>query len=282
MIRLRFRLAGQIAVAGLALAWISSPAVAQSQNELRLENQRLQTQVADLEVELETAREEIASLKAEIERLQRLLDARGQAAPAAPPAAAAPEEEVTIDESRPEASPRALLAAIIAGYGEETAELEMGAQAGDAARTGYLRRLNRWVAKINRQYRVPIEWHVRIVDPAVRVGRAYRLRLRAVDPKTDVQLGDAFDAVLSSSLVSRLREHEQRFGLDDVMILKGVLTPAVLVNTERTEAGAFDNPRFVGPFVEFDFAVQAQTILPAPEEDEREKAAEAEAPPVDR
>lgn len=285
MTSLGFRPAAQIAVACLLLAWVPTPAAAQSQNELRLENQRLRTQVADLEVELEAAREEIADLRAEIERLQKSLDERGQTAPAAPPSAPqpAPEEEVTIDESKPDASPRALLAAVIADYREETAELELGTGPDDPVRTGYLRRLNRWVAGINRQYRVPIEWHVRIVDPAVRIGRAYRLRLRAVDPKTDVQLGDPFDAMLSSSLASRLREHEQRMGLDDVMILKGVLLPGVLINEERTEAGAFDNPRFVGPFVEFEFTVQAQTILPVPEETEQEAPAEAETPPpVDR
>jgi len=285
MIRLGFRPAAQIAVASLLLAWIPSSALAQSQNELRLENQRLQTQVADLQVELETAREEIAALKEEIERLEQLLAERGRTAPAVPQPA--PEEEVTIDESKPDASPRALLAAIIADYHETTAELEMGSGPDDPARSGYLRRLDRWVAGINRQYRLPVEWHVRIVDPVERVGRTYRLRLRAVDPKTAVQLGDPFDAILSSSLVSRLRDHEQRSGLDDVMILKGVLLPDVGVNEARTEPGAFDNPRFVGPFVEFGFAVQAQTILPVPEEDEgkeKEEArpAEAETPPADR
>ena len=262
MTRTGFPFVALIAAACLLPALIASPALAQSQNELRRENQRLRTEVADLEAELEAARAEIAALRAEIVALRALLEDAGQAAP--PSTAPPPEPEVTVDESKPQASPRALLAAIIEDYQQETADWETGTGPDDSDRTAYLRRLGRWAAGVNREYRLPVEWHVRILEPAVRVGRDYRLRLRAVDPETDAQLGDPFDAVLSRSVASRLREREERYGLEDQLLLKGVVQPNVMINQERTERGAFDNPRFVGPFVEFEFTVQAQTIVPVP------------------
>lgn len=286
MISLGFRHAVPIVVASLLIGSTGTPAAAQSQNDLRRENQSLRTQVADLQRDLEAAREEIAGLKAEIERLQKLLEEGPPPAAAAPVTPSddepAPEERVTIDESVPEASPRALLAAVIAGHRQEMAGVAMGSEPDGPARIGYMRRLNRWLAKTNRQFKVPIEWHVRIVDPAVRYGRGYLLRLQAVDPKTDVPLGDAFDTLLSASLASRLRDHEQRHGLDDVLLLKGIVEPGVAINEQRLEMGPFDNPRFVGPFVEFDFTVQAQTILPRPEEKKDKEPAEADTQPVDR
>jgi len=283
MISLGFRHAVPIVVASLLIGSMGAPAAAQSQNDLRRENQSLRTQVADLQRDLEAAREEIAGLKAEIERLKQLLEEGPPAAPVAPAGdEPAPEERVTIDESVPDASPRALLATVIAGHQQEMAGVAMGSGPDEPARIGYMRRLNRWVAKTNRQFKVPIEWHVRIVDPAVRYGRGYLLRLKAVDPETDVPLGDPFDTVLSASLASRLRDHEQRHGLDDVLLLKGIVEPGVAINEQRIEKGPFDNPRFVGPFVEFDFTVQAQTILPRPEEKKDEKPAEADTQPVER
>jgi hypothetical protein len=286
MTSLGFRHAVPIVVAVLLIGSIGAPAAAQSQNDLRRENQSLRTQVDDLQRELEAAREEIARLQAEIERLQKLLEEGPPPAAAAPVAPVeaepAPEAQVTIDESVPEASPRALLAAVIAGHGQEMAGVPMGTESDEPARIGYMRRLNRWVARTNRQFKMPIEWHVRIVEPAVRYGRGFLLRLQAVDPKTDVALGDAFDTLLSASLASRLRDHEQRHGLDDVMVLKGIIEPGVAINEQRLEMGPFDNPRFVGPFVEFGFTVQAQTILPRPEEKKDEKPAEADTPPVER
>jgi hypothetical protein len=253
-----------MALAVLALAASAGIASAQSESDLRRENERLRTQVADLTQELDAANQRIQSLQEENSRLRDAL----QAGPVTSTSPLQP-EPVTIDESVPHASPRALLRALVQEYGETTGELEMGDSPGDPARVSALRQIRRWVARANREHKTPIEWHVRVVESAVRVGRGYVLRLHAVDPVTHTVLGDPFDAVLSRSLASRLLQREQRFGLEDVMVLKGVLEPRIHVNEDRSEEGPFDNPRFVGPFVEFNLTVTANAMIPPPEEEEQ-------------
>lgn len=259
------RLVAAVLIAAGLIA--SRPAAAQqSQSDLRRENQRLQTQVADLTRELEAARQEIAELMAETRRLR---DQLAQVGGAAPPVPSAP-TTVTVDESEPSASPRALLHALIASYGEATADVELGSDDKDPKRTAYLRRVERWVNKSNREYRSPIEWHVRIVErPATdERDRAAQLRLplQWVDPVTEDPVGDPFDAVLTRSMAFRLRQLQDHGRLAGVLILKGTLVPVVTLNRERQEEGAFNRPPLIGPFAEFGFAIDAQSLVPkAPE-----------------
>jgi hypothetical protein len=183
-------------------------------------------------------------------------------------------EVVTVDESKPDASPRALLRAVQASYAEATADREMGEADDSRERMLYLRELDRWVSRVNREFKTPIEWHVEIVSPAVQVGRGFVLRLQAVDPQTAVTLGDPFDALISRQLFARLRQQERRFGLDETLVLKGVMVPRVQINADRLVEGAFDNPRFIGPFAEFNLTVTAQAIIPVPETEEEEESGE--------
>ncbi len=258
---------GVLAAGLVALA--ADPAPAQSLGELRRENERLRSQEEDLIRELEAARIKIEALRTENVRLRKLLADAGRLPPAQSGAdAATPPEPVTIDESKPDASPRALLRAVKNGYAEAVADLEIGDH-GSPVRTAYLRRLQRWTAKTNREYRRPIEWHVRIEGPVVSIGRSVVVHLRAVDPETRAELGDAFEALLARSRLSRLRLLERRGTLGEVLVLKGTLQPRILINEERPREGPFDNPRFVGPFVEFEFGVHATTLLPPREQKEK-------------
>ncbi|MCZ6794059.1 MAG: hypothetical protein O7J95_10645 [Planctomycetota bacterium] len=258
---------GVLAAGFVALA--ADPAPAQSLGELRRENERLRSQEEDLLLELKAAGLKIEAQRAEIVRMRKLLADAGRLPRAEAGAdAPTPPEPVTIDESKPDASPRALLRAVKNGYAEAVADLEIG-EPGSSVRTAYLRRLQRWTSKINREYRRPIEWHVRIEGPVVSIGRSVVVHLRAVDPETRAELGDAFEALLARSRLSRLRLLERRGMLGDVLVLKGTLQPRISINEERLREGPFDNPRFVGPFVEFEFGVIATTLLPPREQKEK-------------
>jgi hypothetical protein len=250
-----------IALGVLALLGTAGPARAQSDADLRRENQRLTTHVDDLRRELEAARNLIEQLRAEVEMVRGLLASQQASDPAA---STPPEEEpVSIDESKPHASPRALLRNLQKRYEEAIAQRDPGDPAtlpGQRARASFLRDLNRWARRMNRELKSPIEWHVRLTGTSPRAGGSH-LQVQAVDPKTGTILGDPFRVDLPQATVRRLREIEQRAQIDE-LVLRGVVIPQVMVNHERESQGQFDNPRFVGPFVEFSMSVEASSLTP--------------------
>jgi hypothetical protein len=237
-----------------------------SQSDLRRENERLRTRVSDLEQELTRSMRENQELLDRIAALEAELAAAKQAAgptrSAPPPLTPDP---VSIDESTPDASPRALLKEIKKSYVEATAEFESIGEEGSSERVTYLRELRRWASRVNRQQRSQVDWYVQIVDRARSVGRGYVLRLQAVDPETGTVLGDPFDARLTRAVANRLQRYEREHGLDETLVVRGVLIPEVRINEERLEEGPFDNPRFIGPFAEFTMALDVNTILPRSE-----------------
>ena len=94
----------------VVLAPVSS-AVAQSDRDLRDENQRLTTEVKQLTRELEAAKGRIQELQRQVESLRTALATVRRSSPQRSPAPLE-EEALTIDESVPNASPRALLRAL--------------------------------------------------------------------------------------------------------------------------------------------------------------------------
>ncbi|MHC4414811.1 MAG: hypothetical protein ACYS0G_05960 [Planctomycetota bacterium] len=256
----------------IALLCAASRALGQSDSDLRRENQRLQTRVKDLQRELEAAQRRIADLERQIEQLRRG-PARSRPARPTPPGISAPsqEGEVTIDESVPNASPRALLTALQESYQEATGSLDIGTAdtvpasgevRRDRKRIAYLRALDRWAHRVNRELKSQITWHVRLVRVVQR-----GLEMQAVDPKTLAVLGDPFPVTLPASQFRRLEQFEQR-GKLDVLQLKGVLVPSVRVNPQRPDPGPFDKPRFIGPFAELGLSVQASSVTAVVEKDE--------------
>lgn len=237
------------------------PLAAQSDADLRGENQALTTQVNDLKLELAAARARIAELERMVSDLEARLAAGGSipvgtgaVAPPAPP-------EVTIDESFPTASPRTLLAALRADYVEALGEV--GGWSTAKQRTLYFKALEKWIAQTNRRYRAPIEWQIRL-DRVVSIGdREALLRGTAIDPGNGVELGGPFEFVMSSALLRRL-EMNNKLAEGEEFILRGTLTPKLVLNDRRETVGAFDSPPFIGPFSEFGFGVQATSLARVP------------------
>ncbi len=245
----------KLTVAVLSLGLLAAlPATAQSDNDLRNENQTLRTLVGDLQRELEAARQRIAELEQLVGALRRQIAAAGRspAAPADPGPTEA--EPVSIDESVPNASPRALLHALQESYREALEGLEPGGP-GDRKYTTYMRALDRWTRRVNRELRSQIDWHVRIVPDS-----QYPVEFEAVDPQTHTILGDPFPVRLTRNVRKRLHQLEQRGELG-VLQLKGVLVPKVTINPDRLERGTFDNPRLIGRFAEFGLYVEASSIV---------------------
>ncbi len=249
------------------LATAHHAGAAQSEGDARRETEQLRARVELLQGSLDAAQERIAELEAQLENMRQLLATtrRGAAGPAkSPPTAPATTAPATsIDESIPNASPRALLDALKDSYREATEDLIIG-EAGDRQRIVYLRGLDRWASRVNRELKSQIQWHVRIMRP--RPGsQQRRLELQAVDPKTDRHLGDPFQVVASINLLRRLRVFAERDQLE-VLVLRGVVRPYVTINLGRQQKGAFDKPRFIGPFAEFQMTVDVSSLTQATEE----------------
>jgi len=258
-----------LALVVASLLTSTGKATAQSDRDLREENQRLQTQVNDMQRELDAARRRIADLERDLQALIRRLG-RTTGSPATT-TAQAPPERVTIDESVPNASPRALLRATRESYTEATSGLEIGdldSMAARRQRAAYLRAVESWAKRIQREMKSAVVWHIRMLPMAEQGGEEPGLRVRAIDPETHVELGDPFTIRLNSAVRRKLATLDQR-GPIDVLVLKGVLIPQVTVNQDRMDPGPFDNPPLIGPFAEFRFVVTANSLTPPPKIVER-------------
>ncbi len=257
-------------LAAMAVLAPVSAAVAQSDRDLRDENQRLTTQVKHLTRELDAAKGRIQDLQRQIETLRTALAAAHRSSPPRSPTPLK-EEALTIDESVPNASPRALLMALKASYDTTFADLDQG-ERGSSERTIYLRAVDRWVASANRDFRIKVTWHVRVLDAQTTGAGRLELKVQAVDPKTKTELGDPFVIALQRSVARRFRQLQQR-DLANALVLKGTLHPQVVFNRQRQDVGPFDNPRFIGPYAELHLTVDASSLLPPTDDDSQDGAA---------
>lgn len=263
-----------VAAAGLLFAGVQA-ATAQSDAALRRENDALRAQVKDLQNELDAARKQIGELEEMVKRLEaqiRRMEAGGGTGPK--PAGELPPEKVTIDESKPDASPRALLKALQDDYKQAMSDREKGAP-NSADRSAYITAVERWARAANRQYRGPIEWHavVQQAEPGPRGTATVALTLQAVDPVTEVALGDPFPAAVDNRTLIRRIDDLARAGrlIDQTFVIKGILEPEVRVNPNREAAGTFNNPPLIGSFAEFRFYVDVRALQEPKQEDTPER-----------
>lgn len=241
---------------------------AQSDADLRRENQRLTAENENLTRELEAARERIALLEREVGRLARALHEAGRGdvvdVDETPEKPAGPG---SIDPDDPSASPRTLLAALKSSYGEAMGEMSYG-RPGSREWNLYMRGLSQWRNRVNRELRAPIEWHVRVVD-AQPTSAGYAMRLAVIDPKNQEQHGEAFTIVIPRA---QARRYEFLASRDEVgiFVLRGTLTPEVRINESRATSGPFDNPTLIGPFAEFGFSIESRSFMPVEEKPDEE------------
>jgi hypothetical protein len=267
---------GPILGASLAMLILlaAAPATgsAQSDHELRQENQRLATQVRDLQAELAAARAQMTEMQKQIDQLRvQLADtidslkaAARQPAPAPTPLPGAPPakpEVVTIDESIPNASPRALLNALSESYREALGGLPIGddiTRDGRKNRSLYLQRVEQWAAAASRHFRAQIEWTVMVTTaPPLPAGTI--VEVQAVDPQTRVRLGRPFRLDIARHQMERLRLLED-LGKLDLLLLRGIVEPRIVISRDLEYAGPFDAGRYIGPFAEFGFSINIKSV----------------------
>jgi hypothetical protein len=231
----------------------------ESDSDLRRQNQQLTNEVQELQRRLNAAEQRNQELEQRLTQLEQQLAAGRRAAPSSSTLPPLEQEEVTVDETIPHASPRALFRELVANYEKTFEGVDIGDDDDDRSRRNFIKQVEAWRARVNREYRSPIEWHVRTIDARTGPNRERIVTFIAVDPKTDVRLGDSFDVVLSQILTDRLATLETRGELG-VLVMRGTLIPEVRVNASRLDRGTFDNPPFISPFAEFFFRVDVASL----------------------
>jgi hypothetical protein len=252
-----------LAVALLTAGAMCGQSRAQSDSDLRKQNQELAAKVKDLQAELDAAKKQSDALQKRISQLESQLSAaRSTGATGAAAWPPLEEEKVSIDESKPSASPRALFGAVVESYKKAVGDSPLG-HPNDRDRVNYMRKLDKWKPATERELRTPIDWHVRLLEAKMIDAKRERIAtFVAVDPVTDTRLGDPFDVALSRPLVEHLEELSTRGELG-VLQMKGTAVINLRINPERETRGSFDNPRFVGPLAEFEMTVEPSSIVPA-------------------
>lgn len=250
----------------LALFTHTGTSLGQSDRDLRAENQRLKTQVKQQQKELDASKAQIAKLNNQVKDLEKALKA-ARNAPKNPSQQPRVDEKISIDESVATASPRALFSALKNSYEQAVDGLDQG-EPGETSYKIYLKAVQRWAIAANREYRAKIVWHVRVLATSP-TQKGFAFELQAVDPKTNTKLGDPFFALLSKGLTKRYEQVIRRSGAE-VVELKGTLHPNVTFDRSRSTAGPFDKAKFIGPFAQFSFEVDATSLQPPSEDDNKD------------
>ncbi len=255
-----------LGVAGLLL--ISGSAVAQPDETitaLRRENEELRQRVAQLEAQLETARQEAVALRLANEELVRVLREVPAREPAQSVTATEKDDADLMQEDRTEypdpslAEPLAYPDALLVRLRESYAEMLGDVSAERRQSASYLAEVRRWASVANRTYRGRIDWVVSVADEEGAIPADQPLRVFVVDAETLRPLHrDPFVVEMESRDRRRIDEESSR----RAWRLVGTMESDVRVNAERAEQGVINTPPYIGAFAEFGFVVRGVGLAP--------------------
>ncbi len=232
-----------------------------------------QETIAGLRKELEAARAEIAALRARVAELENGGNGAGDATAGRP--------VIPID---PLSCPPSMLVELKRRY-----ERELGAYpiATASQRERLKEEARKWCRGIGRELRGKRVWLARIED--VRASEegereAFVAKVTALDEATRRPLGESVRVGLPARLADRVRavERERRVGDPNVdpasqrpwaWEVTTLVSAAPVFDAERTEAGVFNSPAFVGRYVGFgmELEILAMTDVDLPEEKKPEE-----------
>ncbi len=246
-----------------ALCLFTPAAEAQSDdNELT----RLRRIVAEQREQLAQKDQRIRDLEARVEALRaELAEARRAAGDRDADATDEAHASETSAASRgPSDSPAGLLAALRDRYRIDLADIDPDAELDDRARAARDARIRRWCLQMNRDLRSQISWSVRF-GPVKEAGRGvYHASMTVINPEDGRAIGEPVTIDIPRRFLSRLRDHADRY---DHWKLEGVLRPEPRLNAERVTTGVFSTTPLVGPFVDFDFSIDWNSLAGVAEPD---------------
>ncbi|MBL9147285.1 MAG: hypothetical protein JNM94_01190 [Phycisphaerae bacterium] len=141
------------------------------------------------------------------------------------------------------------------------------------------RALERWAGMMTRDWRKPIRWLVRPLRVETQ-GAGLFVKAIVVDDVTGDAIGKEFEFTVEPRIARRYQERYSKITPPDRFVVAGVFTPRFVVNLDRTDVGAFDNPPFVGPGIEVFPEITVSSFVAAKEaKDEKPEAGAAPATP---
>ncbi|HZW08825.1 MAG TPA: hypothetical protein VFF69_02895 [Phycisphaerales bacterium] len=226
------------AALALLVTVAGAPAGAQTEDELRDELARTRDELRISQALVATLREEIARLQAEVREL------RGREGPGAG-------GDLPSD---PLACPASMAAELARRYERDLAHL-----GGSSTPERFAAAATEWCDEMSRAIRGRREWLVSITDLEPLAGsRDQTARMRVFDEVSLLPLGEYELVQVPARIASRV-EAEPDAAL---WLLTAEVAADPVYNPARASRGAFDEPPFVGPFVESGFALEWVSVAP--------------------
>ncbi|MEO1128535.1 MAG: hypothetical protein AAFX05_02380 [Planctomycetota bacterium] len=241
----------------LVLGIVSSAQAQQSAADLRREIDLLKQRIAQLEAQLDRAREENKQLHEENQKLRGTRPAgtpRPSTTPAGTPEDAPDADEPIAAPDDPFASPEALLTALKMSYEEQFAD-DPGARGPQR-----VAEVRRWTRDAQREFRRRIEWVIEIDSADGAPPATAPIPFFVVDAETGQRLH-------RDPVSVRFPARFQRRIIDDSgqehWSIIGMLAATPKVNPDRVTSGFIDVPPFIGAYAEFEFDLRVNAVSPA-------------------
>lgn len=203
-------------------------------------------QIAALEARVQELEEALARAEARVAELEAALAAaQGGAAPGEP--------GLTLPADKPTASPDAALVALKASYADTFKDRSF---ATDAEKADYNKTLRSWLAAQEREFRGHVEWVCTVSNREVLTNGDQFLTVEVIDPDT----GDLWSRPFVLEIPRRQGGALARLDLSRPLVVGGIFQLDLTVNENRPEEGMFNDPPFVGAFVEYGYNFRLQSI----------------------
>lgn len=241
----------------LLVSSLTAGASAQSDRITQLENQvrqltgelqRAQSQISDLERQLEAVRKDRDRLATELRQAQT--NARSNKGNDKSDEKKGPARVAAPDD--PMASPASLLKAVRERYAKD-----MGGIA-DAPQSQQVAQTRGWIRDVERDFRGKFEWLTRVSGVEEADRNEYKAMVQVLDQETMGPIGEPFEVLLPSRVATRITRDEGR----DMFWLNGRMDGKLTYNIDRPEKGAFDVPVFIGPYCEYEAEIRVQNAVP--------------------
>jgi hypothetical protein len=267
-----------LAMGTLATALVT-PGQAQSESELRQEGARHAQQIQDLEAEVAALRDRVMALEKMIEEM-RAAEVAGEQPDNTPEVQTKPEPKPTPppkvgaaggEAPPPLESPATLLAKMRSEFDDtllKDPSFILGINSPDErAQKEAHAVLASWVERMNRIYKKPITWPVKILKVLSHINGDVVYTLQVISPDGS-PAGQPFLQPASARIARRVASWRVQPDLSK-LILKGVLEPRLTTIEQRNQDReinsevVFDDGAIeVNAWVRFDFTVRLSSIMP--------------------